>query len=143
MTAIPHETSFGAFKPVGHVLMSFLNEAAADSAVLQLQAAGFAADTLVRYTPQQMVAQADEDLRSATLMAAIGQELNLVKAQRVLAVQGQFFVLVPADTDETLAQVTAVAQATGATRAQRYGQLIIEELVPAIFPLEPAKTEAT
>ena len=130
MPAKPHPTSFGVFKPVGQVLMSFADEAAANAAVLALGAAGFGGADIDRYTPLQMCAQAENDIANASPLAAIGQELNLVKAHLALAQQGQHFVLVEAAKDEQVQAVTAVALACQASRAQRYGSLMIEELVP-------------
>lgn len=126
----PHPTSFGVFKPVDHVLMSFATAAQTDDAVAALHVAGFVPAEIWRYTPQQMLAQTEQDMASASAMAAIGQELNLVKAHHALAEQGQSFLVVHAPKDEQVAQLTQVAQDFDASRAQRYGSLVIEELVP-------------
>jgi hypothetical protein len=130
MPMSPHPTSFGVFKPVDHVLMSFDTVAQTDDAERALLAAGFATADLSRYTPQQMQAQAEQDMGTASPMAAIGQELNLVKAHHALALQGQSFLVVHAPQDAQVEQATQVALDCHATRAQRYGSLLIEELVP-------------
>jgi alcohol dehydrogenase class IV len=130
MPMSPHPTSFGVFKPVDHVLMSFEAAEQAEEAAQALLTAGFAPEAVSRYTPAQMQAQAESDMASASTLAAIGQELNLVKAHHALALQGQSFLVVHAPHDEQLAQATEVALRFGATRAQRYGSLLIEELVP-------------
>ena len=130
MPMSPHPTTFGVFKPVDHVLMSFDTVAQTDDAERALLAAGFAPAELWRYTPQEMQAQAELDMASASPMAAIGQELNLVKAHHALALQGQSFLVVHAPKDELVEAATQVALDCRATRAQRYGSLLIEELVP-------------
>ena len=126
----PEPTAYGVFKPVGHVLMSFADVAAADAAVLALHVGGFAGADIHRYSPQEMCAQAEHDIANASPLATIGQELNLVKAQLALAQLGAYFVLVGAESGEQVQAATSVAIACHASRAQRYGSLMIEELVP-------------
>lgn len=130
--------AYGVFKPVGHVVMSFSSTQALEAAVAALSAQGFDAEQLVRYTPQQMKAQADADLRSASPLASLGQELNLVKAQRDLAEQGYAFLVVPAADDAALEHITAVAHAARAYTAQHYGRFVIEELIDRT----PGRTQA-
>ena len=126
----PHPTSFGVFKPVDHVLISFATAAHSDAAVSALREAGFAESDISRYTPGEMQDQAELDISQAGGLASLGQDLNLVKAHLALALQGQNFVVVSAAHDEQVQRVTEVATRTHATRAQRYGALVIEELVP-------------
>ena len=119
--------AYGVFKPVGHVVVSFEPGADSQAAVRALRDAGFT--DIVHYTPEEMVRQADLDIQSAGLLASIGQELNLVKSHRALAEQGASFVVVGAPEDEAAQRVAEIVKAHGATRAQRYGRLIIEELI--------------
>jgi len=126
----PQPTSFGVFKPVGHVLMSFATAADADAAVSALSKAGLGESHISRYSPSEMQDQAEIDIGRAGAMASMGQDLNLVKAHLALARQGQSFVVVPADDAEQVQLVTEVALRANATRAQHYGTLLIEELVP-------------
>ena len=126
----PHPTSFGVFKPVNHVLMSFASAAASASAESALIAAGFAAADIVGYTPGEMRDQALSDIRNAGVLAGLGYELDLVKAQLALAQKGESFLVVNAPQQSQVELVTAVALSSHATRAQRYGSLIIEELLP-------------
>jgi len=124
-----HAESFGVFKPVGHVVVSFASADDLDAAARALTAKGFIEAEVRRYTPEQMVAQADIDIAQASPLSAIGQELNLVKAHRELALQGRSFLVVKAPKAEQTEQVAAIAQAHHATRAQKYGQFLIEELI--------------
>jgi len=125
----PHPTSFGVFKPVGHVLMSFATAADSDAAVRGLRDAGFDDPDIARYTPSEMRDQAEQDIGNASGLASLGQDLNLVKAHLALALQGQSFVVVSAAHDEQVQRVTEVATHAHATRAQHYGTLLIEELI--------------
>jgi hypothetical protein len=121
--------AFGVFKPVGHVIVSFEGERDAQAAEQALVDAGFGAGDVVYYSPEQMKRQADIDIDNAGVLATIGQELNLVKAHRDLAEQGASFLVVKAPEDEAAQQVAAISRRFGATRAQQYGRLIIEELI--------------
>ena len=126
----PHPTSFGVFKPVDHVLMSFATVTDSDAAVSALQDAGFGESDISRYTPSERRDQAETDIGNAGGLASLGQDLNLVKAHLALALQGQSFVVVSAATAEQVQHVTEVATRAHATRAQHYGTLVIEELIP-------------
>ena len=131
--------AFGVFKPVGHVVMSFPTMRALDDAVAALAAQGIAhADELVRYTAAEMKARAEADLRSASPLASVGQELNLVKAHRDLADQGYAFLVVPAADDAAVERVAEVARAAHAYTAQHYGRFVIEELIDRT----PGRTQA-
>jgi hypothetical protein len=137
----PHPTSFGVFKPVDHVLMSFASAAESDSAVAALLGAGFSDSEMFRYTPAEMQVQAAQDIGNATGLASMGQDLNLVKAHLALAQQGQSFVVVSTPNDETVKRAADVATRCCATRAQRYGTLIVEELIaPGTSPQQTAES---
>ncbi len=121
--------SFGVFKPVGHTLMAFRSAQDMQAAASRLLDQGFAEEALARYTPQQMLAQVEAQMRAASPLASVGQELNLIQAHRVLAQEGCSFLLVRASDDAQAEQVAAVARAGRAVVAQRYGRFLIEELI--------------
>lgn len=123
--------SFGVFKPVGHTVIAFATPQALDMAAAALLADGFDEADLTRYTPVLMLAQTASDLQTASPLASMGQELNLVKAHRALAEQGCSFLVVHAPDDAQAVKVTAVAKALHALAAQRYGSFIVEELIDA------------
>ena len=138
-----HPTSCGAFKPVGHVLMSFATAAQSDGATVALRAAGFSEFDISRHSPAVMQAQAEAEIGNAGALASIGQELNLVEAHLALALAlaGPGFVVVRAPHDDQVQRVADVAASWRATRAQRYGSLIIEELIPSgTSPLQTAES---
>jgi hypothetical protein len=122
--------SFGTFKPVNHVVVAFPNVDDIDAAMGELANAGVDEREMTRYSPDEMIAQADHDIAHASPLASMGQELNLVKAQRDLAEQGHWFLVVPCGRDGAhVPLITRVARRLHATRAQRYGALMIEELL--------------
>ena len=63
------------------------------------------------------------------MLANIGQELNLVKQQRDLAEQGHPFVSVLAPEDDAARRAADIVARYNADRAQKFGRLIIEELI--------------
>lgn len=121
--------TFGVFNPVNHVVIAFPSSRALDGAVQALEQAGLSAQSLVQYTPEEMIRQSDAELAKASPLAAVGQELNLVKAHRELAAKGHCFLVVPAGDDDQLDTIRRVAEQHGAVRAQRYGRVMIEELI--------------
>jgi hypothetical protein len=129
--------AYGVFKPVGHVVMSFPSERELEAATSALGDAGRDAGC-ARYRPDQMLAQIDADLREASPLASLGQEMNLVKAHRELAARGYSFLVVPTPQTEDVERVAEVARRSGAYTAQHYGHFVIEELVDRT----PERTQA-
>lgn len=136
--ASPDDTprSFGVFKPVGHVVISFPQEAQADRASQALAALGLPPGAVRHYSDREMLQQIDRDIAGASPLASIGQEMNLVLAHRALAERGYHWLLVHAADDEQAVRIAATARDCGAERAQHYGRFIIEELIerPGALP---------
>jgi len=129
MNSNDRPSAFGVFKPVGHVIVAFPTEGDTQGALTALLEAGFASEDINVYSSQQMKRQADIDIEQAGVLAGIGQELNLVKAHRELAEKGHSFLVVKAPDDDRTQRITAIARRFHAARAQRYGRLLIEELI--------------
>ena len=121
--------SFGVFKPVGHTVIAFRTVVDLESAAQALRDQGFEADALVQYSPGEMVAQVEAERASASPLAALGQEQNLIEAHRLLALAGCSFLVVHAPDDALAAQVASVARHHRAAAAQRYNRFFIEELI--------------
>ncbi|MGC4060207.1 MAG: hypothetical protein QM749_04895 [Aquabacterium sp.] len=121
--------AFGVFKPVNHVLMAFRNETDLHAAETALSQQGFTEQDMTSYEPQEMLRQADEDIRNAGILANIGQELNLVKAHRDFAEAGCSFLAVHVGDDEAIKRAADIARQTHAASAQHYGRFVIEELI--------------
>jgi hypothetical protein len=121
--------SFGVFKPEGHTVIAFRSNDLLLAAANALVAQGFQHSTMVHYTPDEMKEQVKSDLISASSLASLGQDLNLVKAHLALAEIDCSFLVVHAPTAEQAAQVANVARETGAQAAQQYGRFLVEELI--------------
>ena len=122
-------TSFGVFKPVDHVVLALVNAASAQAVADELQLQGFGSDDITRYTPQEMINQVDSNLVTASGLASLGQDLNLVKAHRALGEEGCSFLVVHAPESEQVKRIQAIANRVKAKSAQRYGSLVVEELL--------------
>lgn len=129
MDKIDPPTRFGVFNPVGHIVMAYRSLPDLRAAVEGLGERGIGETDWVFYSPEEMTAQVDKQLASASALASIGQDLNLIKAHRELAQNGCSFLIVHAPDDEQAELVASVAQTTGAVAAQRYGRFIVEELI--------------
>jgi len=129
MTPNDRPEAYGVFKPVGHVIVALPTEADAQGAMTALLGDGFAPEDIAFYSPEKMRRQADIDIEQAGVLAGIGQELNLVKSHRELAIKGHSFLVVHAPQNDRAQRVAAIARRFNATRAQSYGHLMIEELI--------------
>lgn len=121
--------SFGVFKPVGHVVITFraLSDLLRAEAALHEQ--GFAASEIVHYTSKEMIEQVNAEVERASPLAALGQDLNLIKAHREWAQEGCSFLVVHAPEQAHVDKVNAVAHTLKAVAAQRYGRFVTEELI--------------
>jgi len=114
---------------VGHVLVAFADPADLRGAMAALRDDGFTDDEVVAYSPEQMQRQAQFDIEQSGVLASIGQDLNLMKANLLLAQQGHSFLVVRAWKDERVARVVAASKLFHAVRARQYGMLLVEELI--------------
>lgn len=121
--------SFGVFKPVGHVVISFPAAEQAGQAEQALAKLGLPAGAVRHYSDREMLSQIDKDIGHASPLASVGQEMNLVLAHRALAEKGYHWLVVKVDDDAQAARVAEAARGCGAERAQHYGHFIIEELI--------------
>jgi hypothetical protein len=119
----------GVVKPVGYILVTFPTVDDAQAAMSELRTASFVGDAVHYYSPGEMLVRADEEIRHASFLAALGQDLNLARSRRELAETGHAFLTVRAHGDVETRRVTDIARHHHADRAQKYGWMIIEELI--------------
>lgn len=122
-------TSFGVFKPVDHIVIAVFTAPQSEEFTNALLVSGFSGADLVHYTPEEMKSQAWAHVQAASPLASLGQDLNLVKAHLALAERGCSFLVVHAPEAEQIERVTKLATRLHAVSAQRYGSLIVEELI--------------
>jgi hypothetical protein len=122
-------TSFGVHKPVDHLVISFPSAAEASQARAALSAHGIADADLHAIGDREMVELVARDLKNASPLAAIGQEINLLRSHGELAERGYHFLVVKAKNDEQAREIAEIARRNRAERAQYYGHFIIEEML--------------
>ncbi len=121
-------TTLGVFKPVGHTVIAFADEAQCQQASRVFSESGFGSSSMVRYSPSEMLAQIDAQLLQASPFASLGYEIDLIKAHKVLALAGSHFLVVEAPTDALAEQVASVVETLKPQVAQHYGTFMIQEL---------------
>jgi len=122
-------TSFGVHKPVDHLVISFASAADAAQARAALSAHGIADGDLHAIDDREMVTLVERDLKRASPLAAIGQEINLLRSHGELAQRGYHFLVVKAKDDQQAREIAEIARRNRAERAQYYGHFIIEEML--------------
>jgi hypothetical protein len=121
MTKADHPQSFGAFKPVGHVVVAMPDDERAAAAVQALQGAGFEAADILEYTAAEEDDEMDRMLADAdaTGLAGFGYEVSLMRRYQELAREGASWLIVFAPEDAKASRVAEVARAHGALMAEK------------------------
>lgn len=122
-------TSFGVFKPVGHLMIGLPTQAQTDAVVSALQGAGWPSNEVRQFIPRESVAELDAMVDQAGAMAGFGYEITLLRRYLVLAREGQFWLLVKVGGSEHAAQAADIARERGATLAVHYRLMTVEELI--------------
>jgi hypothetical protein len=129
MTKADHPQSFGAFKPVGHVVVAMPDDTSAAQAVRALREQGFAAEDILEYTAAEEDDEMDRMLQHASDFAGFGYEVTLMRKYRELAHQGASWLIVFAPQDEQAERVAGAVRGHGALLAEKYHRLVIEDLL--------------
>ena len=122
-------TSFGVFKPVGHLMIGLPTQQQTDTLVSALQGAGWASHEVRQFTPRDSVAELEELVEKAGAMAGFGYEITLLRRYLTLARGGQLWLLVKVEDTDEAAQAAELARERGATLAVHYRLLTVEELI--------------
>ena len=129
MTKDDHPQSFGAFKPVGHVVVAMPDDERAAAAVRGLRAAGFEAEDILEYTAAEEDDEMDRMLQNASDLAGFGYEVSLMRRYQELAKDGASWLIVYAPEDDRASRVAEVTKSHGALMAEKYHRLVIEDLI--------------
>jgi hypothetical protein len=122
-------TSFGVFKPVGHVMVGLPTQGQTDTLVSALLAAGWASAEVRQFTPRDSVTELQALVDEAGPMAGFGYEITLLRRYLALAQEGQCWLLVKVSGTEQAAQAAELARERGATLAVHYRLLTVEDLI--------------
>jgi hypothetical protein len=121
-------TSFGSFKPVGHVMLGLPDEAALAAAKLTLRAQGWNDEAMTAFTPRESLDEMQGLIDNASPLAGFGSEIALMRRYLDLARQGYRWLLVQAQSSEDAQRVADLAKGQGATLAVYYRALIVEDI---------------
>lgn len=122
-------TTFGAFKPVGWIMVGLPTQAQADALAATLAAAGWPADTVQHFAARESREELDAMVERAGPLAGFGHEIVLLRRYVTLAHQGYRWLLLKADGTEHAQAAADTARAAGATLAVHYRLLSVEELI--------------
>jgi 3-oxoacyl-[acyl-carrier-protein] synthase III len=122
-------TSFGVFKPVGHVMLGLPTQAQVDALVTALHDAGWPPSSVRQFAPKESAAELREMVDNAGVLAGFGYEITLLRRYADLAEAGYRWLLVKADDTERATEAADLARAQGATLAVYYRTLTVEELI--------------
>jgi hypothetical protein len=129
MTKADHPQSFGAFKPVGHIVVALPDDARAAQAVAGLHALGFAPEDILEYTAAEENDEMDRMLARTSEVAGFGHEVTLMRRYQELARNGASWLIVWAPDEKKDEAVVELLRRHGALLAERYGRLVIEDLL--------------
>ena len=129
MTKADHPQSFGAFKPVGHVVVAMPDDERAALAAQDLRASGFATEDILEYSAAEEGDEMNRMLSQASDFAGFGYEIALMRKYQALAKEGASWLIVYAPDDASHARVADVVKAHGALIAEKYHRLVIEDLL--------------
>lgn len=120
-------TSFGSFKPVGHLLLGLPDDATLERVREALQREGFAGDDVVQFTPRESAEEMARMIDGASPIAGFGYEITLMRRYLKLARDGYRWLLVHCESEERARFVAELAQPLGAGAAVHYRRLVEEE----------------
>jgi hypothetical protein len=122
-------TSFGVFKPVGHVMVGLPLPGQLLALVRRLRSAGWSAETLLRFDAGEAVPELETMVAGAGVLAGFGYEITLLRRYLALTRKGYGWLLVQAEDAERAQAVAAFARDCGARVAVHYRTLSVEELI--------------
>lgn len=122
-------TSFGVFKPVGHVMIGLPTQAQLNALVAALGDAAWPMTSMRQFSPRESAAELQAMIDNAGVLANFGYEIKLLSRYRSLTEEGYRWLLVQADDTERAAAVAEIARSCGATLAVHYRTFTEEELI--------------
>lgn len=129
MTKTQVPVSFGAFKPVGHVVIAFPDDTAAQQAARDLRNLGFGPEDILFYTGEEEGREMRELLEGVSGTAEFGHEIVLMRRYSEMAREGCGWLIVFAPEDEQALRVGEVARRHEARLAERYHRLVVEDML--------------
>lgn len=122
-------TSFGVFKPVGHVMIGLPTQAQLNALVDALLEGDWPSSAMREFSPLESAAELQAMIDHAGIASSAGYEITLLHRYLSLTQSGYCWLLVRADDNDRAAVAATAAKSCGATLALHYRTLTIEELI--------------
>lgn len=122
-------TSFGSFKPTGHVMVGVPDVPAAQALRQALLDAGWAPGDVVHFTPRETLEEMQDLVANASPLAGFGAELAMMRRYIEEADRGTRWLLARGEERETLMRLRDLAIAHRARLAVSYRTLVVEDLL--------------
>ena len=125
------QSSFGAFKPVGNIVIVFGDAISAINAQTDLLAGGHDSMEVTYMDADAFVKILDEMRENQGVLAVLGSELKKSDQFRKYAERGASFVVAYAPSEDETKNVMNVVERYNYLFALKYGHLIIERFDPS------------
>lgn len=123
-------TMGGVFYPTGYMFVMFPTEQDARAAESKLSDDGFATDKVNLLTPQVIQEKITRTVGGADIpLPSAGTEADTVRRYAELASQGHYALMIHSPHGEETAHLMEVMKGLPISYAQKYRQLVIEDLV--------------
>lgn len=120
------QTSFGAFKPVGNIVIVFDDVVSAMSAETDLLSGGYEGMELTFMQGPDFIALLDELNGQESVLAVLGSELRKTDEFRKHAEDGACFLIAFAPNDSDTKHAMNIAERYNYRFALKYGRVLIE-----------------
>lgn len=121
--------TFGAFNPVGHVMVGVPSQDHLAHAREALADAGFDDEDVLEFSPREVHQGMDEMVDNVSPVVSFGYESVLMKRYVQLSQRGYRWLVVYAPDDDDVERLKTVLQAQGIDVAVKYHLLASEDLV--------------
>ena len=123
-------TMRGVFYPTGYIVLMFPSEQDARSAEQKLEHDGLSGEKIIFLTPGVIQEKIARTVGSADIpLPSAGSEADTVRRFAELAGQGHHALMIHAPHGDETAHIMQVLQGAPISYAQKYRQLVIEDLV--------------
>jgi hypothetical protein len=122
-------TSFGVFKPVGHVMIGLPTQMQLNALVAALEGKQWPLSALRQFSPVESEAELQAMIDRAGFASSAGYEITLLHRYLSLTQAGYRWLLVEAADTGSATAAADIARQCGATLALHYRTLTIEELI--------------
>ena len=120
------QTSFGAFKPVGHLVAVFEDADNAELAHKDLTIGGYTRDDLTLMNSTAFLSLLDQLREHENALSMLGSELSKMDEFRHHADRGAGFLIIEAPSEQETIRAMHVVERYRYLFAQKYGHMIVE-----------------